>query len=256
MPRTVIVTGAGSGIGAAIARGFAAQGDLVVMADLSETRLAETRSAIESADVRTRRLDVSELGAFEDLAASVIAETGRIDVLVNNAGVTDGFSDIHETSSALWSRVIGINLGGCFHGAKAVARHMTDNGYGRIVNISSVAASRSWGNGVAYDASKAGIEGLTRRLALELGPSGVTVNAIAPGVVGTNARINSREILDEAIHIDRGFTKFPELLNVFIPAHRKGEPADVAAAATFLASDAASYINGVVLPVDGGWMAT
>lgn len=249
------MTGAGSGIGAAVAQAFADAGDRVYLADLSRDRLDRTVAAIGPDRVVGRPLDVADFDAFRALAADVVRETGRVDVLVNSAGVFDGVASIRETGPELWNKVIGINLTGCFHGSKAVSEQMISQRSGRIVNISSIAASRAMPDGLAYAASKAGIEGLTRRLAFDLGPHGVTANAVAPGVITTGIRATSEEILGDLVNVNRGVGNSVDLMNVLIPARRAGTPAELAAVVAFLASDSAAYINGDVIHVDGGWIA-
>jgi len=253
--RSVIVTGAGSGIGAAVAKAFVDLGDRVYLADLSPERLAESVEAIGSDLAVARTLDVTDYEAFCALVADVVTETGHVDVIVNNAGVWDGAAPVQDTTPELWNRVIGINLTGCYHGAKAVTDQMIAQGSGRIINISSIGATRAMPNGLAYDASKAGIEGMTRRLAFDLAPFGITANAIAPGAIATNVRSTSAEILGDLIRTDRSFSARPDLLDIFIPAKRRGDAAELAAAVVFLASDGAAYVNGDVLRVDGGWAA-
>jgi 3-oxoacyl-[acyl-carrier protein] reductase len=252
---SVIVTGAGSGIGAAIASAFAGAGSRVYLADLSLERASGVAAGLGPGAVACH-LDVSDFTAFESLVGRVMTETGRIDVLVNSAGVFDGVAGILETSPELWNRVIGINLTGTFNGARAVAEQMVSQRSGRIINISSIAASRAMPDGAAYDASKAGIEGLTRRLAFDLGPHGVTANSLAVGVIRTSIRATSEEILGDLVNVNRGVGTNPDLMNLLIPAQRAGTVEEVAAIALFLASDAAAYINGDVIHVDGGWHAS
>jgi 3-oxoacyl-[acyl-carrier protein] reductase len=254
-PKTVIVTGAGSGIGAGVAAAFATEGARVYVADLSPERAEATVATIGAGAVACT-LDVSDFGSFHAMVTRVVEETGRVDVLVNSAGVFDGVAGILETSPELWVRVIGINLTGTFNGSRAVAEHMVRQKSGRIVNISSIAASRAMPDGAAYDASKAGIEGLTRRLAVDLGPYGVTANALAVGVIRTSIRATSEEILGDLVDVNRGVGTNPELMNLLIPAQRGGTVEEVAATVLFLASDGAAYINGDVIRVDGGWHAS
>ena len=254
-PRGVIITGAGAGIGQAVARRFAEAGDTVYLADLSEKRL--TAAVAETAgSVHGRVLDVTDFAAVEALVDDVVREAGSLDVFVNNAGVFDGYAGIAETGPALWNTIIGVNLTGYFHGAKAASRPMIAQGSGRIVNIGSVAGQRGAADGLAYAAAKAGIEGMTRRLAFDLGPHGVTANVVAPGVIATNIRANSSEVLGDLVDTDRGVGVSPELMDFLIPARRSGTPAEVAAAVAYLAGPEAAYVNGQVIHVDGGWTAT
>lgn len=254
-PRSVIVTGAGSGIGAAVAAAFVAAGDRVWLVDLSAERLDATVAGIGSDRAVPHRLDVTDFDGMTALVDEVVAATGRVDVLAACAGVFDGAASIRETGPELWNRVIGINLTGCFNSAKAVSEQMIAQQSGRIVLMSSIAGFRAFPDGIAYDASKAGIEGLTRRLAVDLGPYGVTANAVAPGVIRTSIRATSEEILGDLVNVNRGVGTSVDLMNTFIPARRAGTAEELAAAVLFLASPEAGYVNGDVLRVDGGWSA-
>jgi NAD(P)-dependent dehydrogenase (short-subunit alcohol dehydrogenase family) len=253
-PRSVIITGAGAGIGRAIAQAFADAGDVVHLADISGKRLEETADAI-GGDVHTHVLDVTDFDAVQRLVADVVETTGRLDVFVNNAGVFDGWASVAETGPQLWKKIIDVNLTGCFHGVKAAAEPMVRQGRGRIVNIGSVAGQRGAADGLAYAASKAGIEGMTRRAAFDLGRHGVTANVVAPGVIKTDIRANSGEILGDLVDVDRGVGASPEKMDFLIPAGRAGSPEEIAGLVLFLASDPAAYINGQVIQVDGGWNA-
>jgi NAD(P)-dependent dehydrogenase (short-subunit alcohol dehydrogenase family) len=254
--RTVAITGAGSGIGRAVARAFAENGDEVVICDISPVRLDETLSLVGSG-ARGSVVDVSNFAALSTFLHDV-GEADGLDVIVNNAGVFDGYAGIDETSAELWRRVIDINLTGCFYGCKIAAALMTSRGRGRIVNIGSIASFRGRADGLAYTASKAAILGLTRRLAFDVGRYGITANVICPGTISTDIRSNSQEILGEdRVEMNRGVGVglSQELLDFLIPARRKGTSDEVAALAVFLASPGASYINGEAIAVDGGWLA-
>lgn len=256
--RSVIVTGAGSGIGAAVAQVFASAGDRLFLADLSEGRLATTLQSLPpDATATAHEVDVTDAVAVGELVSHALAEAGSVDVLVSNAGVFDGCSGILETSAELWDKIIGINLTGTFNVVRAVAAPMVAQRSGRIITIGSIAGQRAMPDGVAYCASKAGLEGLVRRLAYDLGPHGVTANLVAPGVVSTNIRATSEEILgDLAPDLDIGVGTNADLMDGLIPAKRAGQPAEIAATVFFLASPGAAYINGEVIHVDGGWIAT
>ena len=256
--RTVAVTGAGSGIGRAIALAFVEEGDHVHIGDISSSRLAEAAAALGGpANCTAHQLDVTDFAA---MSAFVHAADGDGDsgmsVFVNCAGVFDGYAGIDETSPELWRRIIDINLTGCFNGCKAAAAALMPRGIGRIINVGSVAGKHGGADGLSYAASKAGIEGMTRRLAIDVGRHGITANVIAPGVIGTNIRANSAEVLGDLVNVNRGVGTSSDKMDYLIPVGRPGRADEVAATAVFLATDAAAYITGQVISVDGGWDAT
>jgi NAD(P)-dependent dehydrogenase (short-subunit alcohol dehydrogenase family) len=256
--RNVIITGSGSGIGRGIAKAFLDAGYEVYASDISQDRLDETFNALGAPQaLHTRVVDVSDYDALAALVDEVVSSRGKLDVMVNSAGVFDGYADVLETTPELWAKVIGVNLTGSFNGCRAAARAMTKQQSGRIITIGSVAGERGAADGLAYVASKAGIEGLNRRLAIDVGPHGVTSNVVAPGVIATNLRATSEEILGNLVSTQqRGIGVSPEIQDFLIPAKRSGEPSEIASVVLFLASDAASYVNGQVIRVDGGWSAT
>lgn len=253
-PRQIAVTGAGSGIGLAIARAFAELGDDVHIADISRERLDAAQAAI-TGSITTHLVDVTDGSAVRAFIEAASSE-GRLDVYISNAGIFDGYASIEETSQELWDRIIGVNLTGTFHGIKAASERMIPHKAGRIVMIGSVAGQRGAADGLAYAASKAGIEGMNRRLAVDLAPHGITTNVVAPGVIKTDIRKNSEEQLAGVVDFDRGIGASSELMDFLIPSKRGGEPAEIANVVTFLASDQASYLTGQTIAVDGGWTAT
>ena len=255
--RTVAITGAGSGIGRAIARAFAVQGDVVVLGDVSERRLAESKDELDPfGEIHVHVVDVTDFAAVERFVDAADAAGPGLAVQVNSAGVFDGYAGIEETSPELWRRIIDVNLTGCFHGCKAASAVMARRGKGRIVNIGSVAGQHGGADGLSYAASKAGIEGMTRRLALDLAPHAVTANVVAPGVITTDIRQNSAEVLGDLVDVNRGVGTSSEKMDWLIPIGRPGRADEVAAAVVFLASEEAAYITGQVLHIDGGWDAT
>lgn len=250
--RSIVITGAGSGIGAAVADTFTANGDHVHLLDISESRLAEVAAKLPQELVTTHVVDVTNFAGVD----AVIEGIGQVDVLAGCAGVFDGLAGIEQTTRELWDRVIDINLTGSFNVVKPVANRMIKQRAGRIILIGSIAASRALPDGLAYDASKAGLEGMTRRLAVDLGPSGVTANLIAPGVIRTNIRASSEELLGDMVPDTKvGVGTDPDLMSKLIPLQRGGLASEVAETVYFLASDGAGYISGDVIHVDGGWIA-
>ncbi len=244
--QTVLVTGAAHGFGRAIAGAFATRGAKVFACDVVEDELSETVRIVGEA-CRGAIVDVTDRFAVEEWVKQAVAETGRIDVLVNNAGGVLGQvgRPLEQVAIHEWEAIVAVNQTAVFWTAQAVSAHMKEAGAGRIINISSGAGLGISKTGIqAYAASKAGQIGLTRQLAHELGPYGITVNNVAPGFVLSNA---ATERQWEAYGPDG-----QERLLHEIALKRLGTPADIAHAVLFFASDQARWITGVVLPVDGG----
>lgn len=253
--RSVVITGAGAGIGAAVARAFVENGDRVFLADVSADRVRATVDSLGSDRASAHEVDVTDAAAVERLVADAVGETGSVDVLVSNAGVFDAVAGVEQTTHALWERVIAINLTGTFNAVKAVAAQMVSQKSGRIISIGSIAGQRAMPDGLAYCTSKAGIEGLIRRTAYDLGPHGITANVVAPGMVQTDIRATSSEILGDIVP-DTDVRVGASLVDTLIPARRGADPSEVAATVFFLATDGAAYISGDVIHVDGGWIAS
>jgi NAD(P)-dependent dehydrogenase (short-subunit alcohol dehydrogenase family) len=237
--KVALVTGAGSGIGAATARAFAAHGAAVVLADLNEAAAGAVAAAI-GGRASGCGLDVSDAAAFRRLAERVAQQAGGIDILVNCAGTS-----VRRLIAAMqpedWDRVIAVNLTGAFNGIQATLPHLKARGGGAIVNIASIAGRRiSFGTTANYTASKAGLLGLTRHAAYELAPDGIRVNAVCPGPTATpfGGTLPSPEQKAERAKK--------------IPLGRMVEPEDIADAVLFLAGPGARMITGVALDVDGG----
>ncbi|MBN8943732.1 MAG: SDR family oxidoreductase [Rhizobiales bacterium] len=242
--KVVLVTGAGSGIGRAAASIFAARGGLVYAADINDQGLAETRDLIERAGGRavTAHVDVAAEDEIAALMTRIGDEAGRLDAAFNNAGITGGTHRLEDYPSADFDHVLRINLRSVFLGMKYELPLMKRGGGGAICNTASVAALTGPGGMCAYAASKHGIHGLTRVAAMENAAHHVRVNALAPGWTETPMVVaNSAQNPD-----------FARLARSAIPAKRGGQPDEVAAAAVWLCSAAASYVFGQMLVVDGG----
>ncbi|MCI4358031.1 MAG: SDR family oxidoreductase [Thermoplasmata archaeon] len=250
--RVAIVTGGAMGIGEGIARRLAEQGASVVIADVDEEQGARTAADISRTAPNKStfvRADLRDLGAVERAVETTVREFRRVDILVNNAGVFP-FAPALEVSPEMWDRVLNVNLRGAFFMAQAVGRQMKQGGAGgAILNIASVDAVHPTGQLSAYDASKGGLRMLTRSLAFELAPHAIRVNAIAPGSIQTPGALAAT-----SLPRDVDLAKLAEQFLARIPLHRMGEPDDIARAALFLVSSAASYVTGVTLVVDGGYL--
>ena len=237
--KVAIVTGGARGMGAATSRLFAAEGAKVAIADVLDEAGAALAAELGDA-ARFYRLDVTSEEAWADVVASVEADFGPVDVLVNNAGILL-FKSLFETTLEDYERVLKVNLVGEFLGIKAVGPGMVERGKGSIVNISSVDGMKGANGLVAYASSKWGVRGLTRVAAMELGHRGVRVNSVHPGGVDT---IMSNYDASPREKVSNGYKN--------IPAQRIAGPEEVAAASLFLASDDSSYMMGSEIVVDGG----
>lgn len=254
--RMAAVTGAGSGLGRAIARKLAADGLAVAAIDLDAAAARATAEQI-GPSAAAYPADVSRSAELDKAIGAAVDELGPLEVMVNNAGILDGYFDVDEMDEALWRKVIDIDLTGVFLGCKRALREMLPRQRGRIVNMSSVAGLNGTGGGAAYIAAKHGVVGLTRQMAVQYGARGIRVNCVCPGAIPTGLRAHSQAILGPGVPdmSGRGVAVNDEMVRAIVPVGVRGTPEDVAAAVSFLASDAAHYVNGHALVVDGGWRA-
>jgi 3-oxoacyl-[acyl-carrier protein] reductase len=246
LPRVAIVTGAARGIGAATARRLATDGMAVGVLDLDADSCNATVKAITAAGGRAIAVgaDVSQDDQVEAAVATVAEELGPPTVLVNNAGVIRD-NLLFKMSGDDWDTVLGVHLRGSFLMSRSVQAHMVDQRYGRIVNLSSSSALGHRGQ-ANYSAAKAGMQGLTKTLAIELGPFGITANAVAPGFIATDMTAAT------AARLGMTFEDLQATVASQVPARRVGEVDDVAHAISFLASEGARYVSGQVIYVAGG----
>ena len=242
--RVAVVTGSARGIGAATARRFAEEGASVAVLDLDEDVAAETAAGLGAARAVGVECNVAESASVDAAVERVVDELGKVDILVNNAGVTRD-NLLFKMTEDDWDAVMNVHLRGSFLMSRAVQKHMVSAKYGKIVNLSSVSALGNRGQ-ANYSAAKMGLQGFTRTLALELGPFGVNVNAIAPGFIVTDMTDAT------AARVGMAVEDFRQAAADRNPVRRVGFPEDIAAAAAFLCSDEASFITGQTLYVDGG----
>jgi 3-oxoacyl-[acyl-carrier protein] reductase len=242
--RVAIITGAARGIGAGTAKRFADEGAAVAVLDINEEQAQETAAGLGAGKAVGIGCNVADAASVEAAVGRVVEELGGLHVLVNNAGITRD-NLLFKLTEEDWDSVMNVHLKGAFLMSKAAQKTFVEQKYGKILNLSSISALGNRGQ-ANYSAAKAGVQGFTRTLALELGPFGVNVNAIAPGFIAT-------EMTDEtAKRLKMDVEEFRKLNADANPVKRVGHPEDIAAAAAFLCSDEASYITGQTLYVDGG----
>jgi gluconate 5-dehydrogenase len=244
--RVALVTGAGQGLGFSIAEALAAAGAHVILNGRQSQRLETAAAQIrrDGGIASSLPFDVAEPGEVAAAFERIVADFGNLDILVNNVGIRHRFP-LADISTEDFHRVLEVNLVAAFHLAKAAVALMVPRGRGRIVMVTSIAGPLGRVNDAAYIAAKGGLAGFVRALAVEFGPKGITANAVAPGYFATET--NAAMVDDPQVE---------SFVRRRIPLRRWGDPREIAGAAVFLASDAASYINGHVLTVDGGLSAS
>lgn len=244
MSRVAVVTGAASGMGLAIGQRLAAQGHRVALLDLNGDAAERAATDVRStgAQAIATAVDVADRGAVDDALLLVRGELGPVEIMVTSAGL-DEFSPFAEISAAMWDRMIAVNLTGTFHCLQAAVPDMLAGGWGRIVTISSSSAQSGAPRMAHYVASKGGVIGLTKALAVELGPHGITVNTIPPGAIETPMTSRAEE---------SGDLPSIDVIAKMIPVRRTGTPDDIAAACAFLCSEEAGYITGQQINLNGG----
>jgi NAD(P)-dependent dehydrogenase (short-subunit alcohol dehydrogenase family) len=246
--KVAVVTGAGSGMGRAIAMAFAKEGAKVVLGELVEESGKETEQMIKEAGGQAIfvKTDVSKAADIDKLVSTAVQEFGKLDIMVNNAGLFDNSVSCLDATEELYDRIMSVNLKGVFLGCRRALQEMTKQHSGKIINTSSVAGINGikGSGGTIYTASKHGVVGITRQVACEVASLGINVNAICPGSIVTNM---TRDLLN--------VPEMREAIVSSIPMKHVGQPEDIAQAAVFLASDESNYITGTTLVVDGGWSA-
>lgn len=241
--KVAVVTGSGRGIGEGIALRFAEEGAKIVVNDVDEANANAVVQKIKElgSDAVAVIGSVASREVVQKMVDTAVSVFGTIDIMVNNAGITRDVI-LHKMTDEQWNDVIAVNLTGVFYGIQIAARVMREKGYGKIINISSTSALGNAGQ-LNYSASKAGVIGMTKTAAKELGPKGVNVNAIAPGMIWTDMM---KSMPPQVIQ------QMDAMLPYLVPLNRKGSPRDVANLALFLASDESSFITGQVIFCDGG----
>lgn len=242
--KIAVVTGAGAGIGRAIVREFARAGASLVCSDLNgETADAAAREVVANGgEAIGIAADVADLASVQNLAAQTLSHFGRADIVVNNAGILDGFTPLGEVSDALWDRILAVNLTGSFYVSRAFLPAMLEQGSGNFINIASMAGVIAQAGGLAYTVSKHGVIGLTRQVAAEYGQRGIRANAICPGAIDTNLTNSFMENAPEVRAIAES-----------VPVGRLGKPEEIASLAGYLASDSSAFVQGAAMLIDGGW---
>lgn len=242
-----VITGSGGGMGAEMAKLFAAEGAKVVVSDIAAAGVEKVVAKIRAAGGTAigQVTDVTDEAQVEALIDGAVREFGKLDILVNNAGIVDAITPAADTSTDLWQRVLAVNINGPFYASRAALKHMVPQGRGSIVHVGSVASLQGGRGGAAYTTSKHALVGLSKSIAQMYAAKGIRSNVMCPGAIETG--------------IPMGGEPHPEgterLMKTMVFNARSGQPAEMATVALFLASDEASYVNGAVLVADGGWTA-
>ena len=241
--RVAAVTGAGRGMGEAIARKLAREGAAVIVSDIDAAEAETVAASIRDDGGRAHglRVDVADEAEAGSLTRAALSKFGSIDILVNNAGISSSKLFL-ETTKADMERILGVNLTGAFLCSQAAVREMLKIGYGRIINITSLSGQRGGIGRSAYGASKAGLELLTKVMSVELASKGITINNVAPGAIATEMAVQMHD------------AKTREAYHYLIPQRRYGTPEEIASAVAYLAREEAGHICGVTLNVDGGFL--
>ncbi|MEV5411327.1 glucose 1-dehydrogenase [Thermopolyspora sp. NPDC052614] len=244
--RIAIITGAGSGMGRAMAQEFSANGATVVAVDVRDEPVLETVKLLDDGRSVAETADVSVRADVDRVVARTLERFGRVDILCNNAGVLDDYTPAHETTDELWNRIMGVNITGPFLFSRAVLTPMLARRKGVIINTASISSFVAGGGGAAYTSSKHAVLGLTRQLAFDYGKHGIRVNAICPGAIQTGMTGHLLTPEGRNPHVDAAIAA--------TPAGRWGKPEEIAHMALFLAGDEADFIHGAAFAVDGGWL--
>ncbi len=247
--KVAIITGAAGGIGRGMALMFAQNGATIVIADINEEKGRATAAEIQALGGKAAfiKTNVAEIAEAQALAAQTVEQFGKIDILINNAGINIGMKErgpIHEFPDETWLKIIQVDLDGVYYCSKAALKTMTVSGYGKIINIASIAGAVPLRNQCAFTAAKGGVIQLTKAMAIELAPYGINVNVILPGSINIPAMNTSGGMYADG--------RYASIVS-HIPMKRPGAPEDIGYGALYLASDAASYVTGSVLVIDGGW---
>ncbi len=255
--QSIVITGGETGIGRATVRQLASEGAHVLIGGILDEEADATLSAAAGlpGSVGFQRTDVRDVAQVDALIDAAVEKQGRIDGLVCNAGIFDGFASGIDTSDRLWDQIMDVNARGTFFACRAALRHMVPAGRGKIVNIASIGGLVGMADGASYTASKRAVIGLTRHLGCSYAKDGIAVNAVCPGAIDTPIRSNSLKILGDDAPPMGGVGADPDWLKRAVPQQRKGTVDEIANMILFLLSDKATYSTGHEFVVDGGWTA-